>query len=446
VLITFTTRIENAADKPWRVDDDGFLRVTARILAPGVYPYALDDVPEEMRSNFAGKNRVMERIPPEEISDPAALASFEGKPVCTVPQGAEEPHDWRNPKNVLKDGRTVGNVAGAPYADETGMLCDLLIMDPQAIKDVMAGNVIEVNAAYDSEIEASSADSPDTGATGANRADAVQRALRGNHVLLLPEGKGRCGRTVRILNSASKGLAMPVKVQIGNAAAEFSTDADAQAAKTLLAAQTETLAARDKEIAGLKAGLKLASTRIENACNAAMEGKDPTAKHAENCGCAQCKNAMPPPAAGMHEEGSEHLGAFSQVLGLLKQASALVARLTSEEHQEQVGNETAAYKTGEEKVVAGAPEADKLRAAIGNCKTRSERKRVIVTHVMNARKGPDYSKRPDADVNTAFEVLTLEASTPATHRFGMPEAGPKTATQKTQNADGTQRVHPYFRK
>ncbi len=57
-----------------------------------------------------GGGLIREYIPAAEFT-PEALASLEGKPVVV------EEHTWRKTDNNLRDGLTVGNVAGQPWAD-----------------------------------------------------------------------------------------------------------------------------------------------------------------------------------------------------------------------------------------------------------------------------------------------------------------------------------------
>jgi hypothetical protein len=403
--MAFKSRIENTT--AWRIDQDGFLRVTARILKAGVYKYGFADLPPEVQKHFAGKQAIMESIPQEEIEAPDALKSFEGKPIIRPknPDKIAEMHDWRDSENAMKDGLTIGTVAGAPYADPSGMMCDLLIQDAQAIEDVKSGKLVEISAAYHSEIEPATGDD----GQGANRADAVQRTLRGNHVLLLPEGIGRCGRECRILNT--KGPETMFKVKIGNSGEfEFSTQQDADRATQL----------------------------TQNACNTISAEKDEEKKKL----VAEQKNALD----AAHAEGSAHLGKFTELQKLCEALTAQVTQLSSEENQESVAAERGAYHQDEQNVVAAAPEPDKLKAAIGNCKSIAERKQAIVAHVMNAR-SQDASKLTPEAVKTAFDMLAYDAKNVPGRKFTLPDAPAGAGkTQRVQNADGTPKVHPYYRK
>ena len=85
----------------WRIDSDGMLRVTARVLADGVFPYLKAESPDDAKENAEGL--VGQYIPVKEFTD-EALQSLEGKPVIV------EDHVWRTPENTTKDGLTVGSV------------------------------------------------------------------------------------------------------------------------------------------------------------------------------------------------------------------------------------------------------------------------------------------------------------------------------------------------
>lgn len=64
----------------------------------------------------------------------------------------EDAHEWRTPDNAMKDGLTVGAVAGTPWVEGDELRCDLLISDRDAIEAVKRGELAEVSAGYEGEI------------------------------------------------------------------------------------------------------------------------------------------------------------------------------------------------------------------------------------------------------------------------------------------------------
>ena len=397
-MLSISTRVQNA---DWRVDQDGFLHVNARILKSGVFRYALEDVPEELRGSVEGKTAVMEEIPEDELDD-IALATLEGKPVILPPDTGDELHTWQTSENALRDGLTVGTVAGKPVRDASGVLCHLVITNAEGIARVQNGRNREISAAYHSQLEPAGENGQ-----GTHGADFVQRALRFNHVLLCRQGQGRCGPDVRILNTVRKGDAtMPVMVKIGNSAEfGFSTEQDAACARAL----------------------------VQNACNAMEEDSKRFKAEAEQ------KNADLVAAQG---EVKTEQGKTAQLLAKLKELEAMIASLGSEEHQNAVATERAGYAADEQAVTRDVPEKDKLTAAVGNCKSLAERKRTVTVHVLNASK-IDASKYSEAEINAAFTVLAAGAKS-ARPTMGVPQ--PPRGETRTQNAaDRGGKKHPYDR-
>lgn len=217
----------------WRIDQDGALRITMCILKEGVYGYGPDEVPGV--PELQGLDEVREFIPAEEFT-PEAIASAEGKSIVV------DEHAWRYPENALRDGLTVGSVAGTPYVDGDELLCDAIILNPgtiQAITDETLPpeqRLVEVSAGYDGELVVES------GSHNGRQYDAKQTNLRFNHVLLLPAGKGRCGSNVRIINQTKTEANMAgekqvtLKVQIGNASRtfRFTNEEDQREAENML--------------------------------------------------------------------------------------------------------------------------------------------------------------------------------------------------------------------
>lgn len=181
---TFNNKFE------WRVDKDGLLRCTTNVLKRCVMPYTVaelgDTVPLELK-----KQRIVNLfVPDEELENSESLSTLEGKPVSVD-------HQWQVGGSI----DSVGNVAGTPsYNKESGFLsADILVTDPATIKRITnAGDkdrLVDQSAAYRNTIDWVSGVSPDGEAF-----DGIQRNIEYNHIALLPQGTGRAGEEVRILN------------------------------------------------------------------------------------------------------------------------------------------------------------------------------------------------------------------------------------------------------
>lgn len=250
----------------WRINDDGLLRVTACILKEGVYPYGMDKASRS--PGLDGLKTVMEYIPAEAFSSEEALKSLEGKPVMI---GS---HKWRDAENTLKDGLTVGSIAGAPYTQGGDLMVDFLIMDKEAVEKVTSGQLVEVSAGYDAYLSLTD------GEYDGQAYNAEQEKITFNHVLLLPKGGGRCGHDVRIINHKKEDKKMSnriTKMFFGNKKGgtyQFTNSEDAETAEVMVAeqaalsgAEIEELLKKNKElgeqIAALMAEKEEAAKQLE---------------------------------------------------------------------------------------------------------------------------------------------------------------------------------------
>ncbi|MDR1397020.1 MAG: DUF2213 domain-containing protein [Desulfarculales bacterium] len=252
----------------WRIDPDGMLRITAHVLKEGIYDYMPEEAPDELKSLPV----IKEFIPADQYT-PEAIQSLEGKPVII------DAHEWREPENTLRDGYTVGTVAGTPKISDDGacLECDMIIYDPATIEDIKLGKLIEVSAAYDTDLDIVNGD------YNGETYNAEQKNFRFNHILLLPEGQGRCGGDVRIINRKPlEGDVMTgqhtFSVRIGNATRtfRFNSEDDKKEAEGMLEEERqfnaeqlqESLDAREnlsKQIDELKAQLAEHDKNLEAA-------------------------------------------------------------------------------------------------------------------------------------------------------------------------------------
>jgi hypothetical protein len=415
----------------WRIDSDGFMRLTARILRDGVYEYDLGELPE-LAKQFPGKTKIKARVNVGKISQ-ETLDSLEGKPLIV------DAHEWRDPKNTLTDGMTIGACAGKPQVKGDSLMADYLIQDANAIEAIKRGDLQEVSAGYDAEYE------PVTDGT----ADFEQKLATFNHVLALPKGRhGRCGPTVRILNALPG--ATPMKLEINGTTYEFSSEADATAAKNLAAAEkvrtcnamsgaaSRAMWAQVDDAGGSRSkdGKRYNKGAMKNDWHTEMEaaGFTPEAiKDAE-----KVKNAEEASAGKEAEQVATIAGLKKQ----LEEIAAKLATLESEEGQEAAAKEATEGKADEEAVVNALPEADKAKALdeVKNCKTKNERRKTLTVKVLNSQ-GLDASGYTDDQIGVAFK--TLAAMQKRSVAGVLPNPGKSKETSRTLNEQGQAR-HPNF--
>ena len=189
----------------WEKGPEGFLRCRARVLRSCIMPYAKTELagcPDE------SPDVVNMLVALDTMASPDSLRSLEGAQIV------DWDHKWLGTDNVQE--LTRGNVAGKPLVDGPFLQVDLLVTNPQTIKDIEEGKIGEISAAYHAE----SIFEP--GDWDGERYDARQTKIRYNHIAIIPSGCGRAGQDVRILNEKKKGdLNMPentkiVKVKLRN--------------------------------------------------------------------------------------------------------------------------------------------------------------------------------------------------------------------------------------
>ncbi|HBG77262.1 MAG TPA: hypothetical protein DDW84_00220 [Phycisphaerales bacterium] len=388
--------------KNWKIDADGFLRIHVKPLKAGVFDYSVDELPDEVKDQFAGKDKIRQYIPADEFTA-EALKSLEGKPVV------RNAHEWQTPdKREVVDAETVGNVAGSPDVKDGFVECDFIITDPEAIEAIKNKDLVEVSAGYVSTMEVSA------GEFEGKPYDAIQRNLSFNHVLLLPEGKGRCGYDVRIYNKNNNGDNTMIIVKIKNSKGQevsynFTSEADRTEAEKMVN-----------------------DIRTQNAEETDVLKKDLSAKTTE---ATDTKTTLEAQIAVLTTE--------------IAKLTEQIAKLSSDEHQDNELAEREGYKKDEEAVL-NAEVAEKDRDAtkkdideqVKNSTGRkmNARMKVLTVKVMNA-KGVDLSKASDEVIKTTFKTLvafaTKNTGTQQRTENQLPIAG-----QKVENAAGAK--HPVF--
>lgn len=328
----------------WRIDEDGFMRVTMCVLKEGVFEYAKKDMPLEITRTSPDKEvwRLNIKGP---FSD-EYLKSIEAKPIIIYA------HDWQEVGKIDKED-IKGSIAGSAKDEGGAIIVDALITDKDTIDLILSGKLEEVSAGYNSSVDLS--DSPDY--------DAEQVPLNANHFVLLPKGEGRCGPTVRILNQKEEKTMVKVKITNSSGAEaeyQFSNEADAAMAETMVKDSTATGAAQ-------------------------ME----TQNH--ELAAAQARFA----------EINQALSAMNAEKMLLEQK---LKEFESEEYQESKLAERAQYKSDEATVIENACNADEkkdVEAKLQNAKSVVERKAIVTAHICNAKGIPC----DEANINGIFAVL-----------------------------------------
>ena len=209
---------------------EGFLKMRARIGRAGLHDYKAGEIGGPPGAVADAPVRVWR--PPDEVFDPASLASFAGKPVTLDhPPAMIDSTNWKR--------FAVGHSGGAVTRDGDHLAADLVITDATAVAKAEAGS--ELSNGYWADFDFAPGLTPD-----GEPYDAVQRNIRGNHVALVDQG--RCGPSCAAVASdtVSAGDAAPR----GDPSAEVR---DCPPDPALVGRLRATIEARDGEIAGLKA-------------------------------------------------------------------------------------------------------------------------------------------------------------------------------------------------
>lgn len=343
----------------WRIDNDGMLRITARVLAEGIFDYLPDESPKGARTI---EGLVPHYIPKYEFTA-ESLKTLEGKPVIVGE------HEWRTITNTNSDGQTVGSIAGTPYVNGKYVVADLLITDKKAIDAIKDKKLVEISAGYTSECE------PKEGTFQGKEYTCVQHGIKYNHVLLLPVGAGRCGNDVRIVNKTPKENNMiTVQKTIGNKTIsyKFTNEDDAKEAERM-----------NEDSSGFSA------KELENAYNE----------------CSRLKNEL-----------EDMTTKYEENMKVLQEQSAKINELLSPEGQSQMVEEAKEQNEAEEAIVEEATdeeeltneEAEAIETELGNCKTFADRRKVIVQKVLKVE-NEDFKTWTQDAIDGSFETLAYRA-------------------------------------
>ena len=226
---------------------EGFLHMKARIGRAGLQDYKAGEIGGPLHATAETPVRVYR--PPDEVFDPASLASFAGKPVTLDhPPAMIDSGNWKS--------FAVGHSGAAVARDGDHLATDLVITDATAVAKAEQGS--ELSNGYWADFDFTPGLTPE-----GEPYDAVQRNIRGNHIALVDQG--RCGPSCTVAAGTdaaaiSAAVAFPADAATDRAAPKAVLDCppgDTAAALAGLQADiatlTRELAARDGEVAALRA-------------------------------------------------------------------------------------------------------------------------------------------------------------------------------------------------
>lgn len=188
----------------------GGIRVDARLTRTGVLTYVLPDgsVRRELRH-------------PDEVFNADSLATLQSAPVTSIEhhRALIDARNWKeaalgHTENVRSDSRYVEG--------------ELVINDGDAATKVESGALADISCGYECKLDFT------PGEFEGERYDAIQRAIRYNHVAVLPKGRGRAGTDVGIRLDSTDALCIedqPDMKTIRLDGKDFEVGSDAHLAK-----------------------------------------------------------------------------------------------------------------------------------------------------------------------------------------------------------------------
>ena len=222
----------------WEQTDEGFLRCPVRVLRSCVMPYALSELEDAPPGS---PDPIMMLVDMDSMTSPDSLRSLEGVPIVT----------WGHSWATLEAAKLVskGNVAGSPRVNGPYLETDILATDAQAVQDIIDRKIGEVSAAYTAKAVF------EPGVLDGVPYDARQTNIRYNHIAIIPEGEGRAGVEVRILNKSKEGEGdmATVKVKLKNGRYLNTDDEGAAAVESDIQESTAKEEGGSKELSTLMA-------------------------------------------------------------------------------------------------------------------------------------------------------------------------------------------------
>lgn len=291
----------------WKEDENGFLRVRANLLSAGVMVYGANELPDEYGSN--GNFNI--NVPPEQVFDDDVMQSVEGMPVVA------DYHKWIDADDKSRGAYEIGSVAGSPRENGAYLEADLVIRDKDTINKIKSGELKDVSSGYRAKFDKRA------GSYAGKSYAGEQRDIRFNHIALLPEGEGRGGRDIRILNSGSKVKSMEWKIVVNSSGQSFR-----------MHPEDAPLYEADQK------------SHVENQATSASELEAVMSKVAE-----------------LNAQIAELTGQKDEALGQLTEMKARIEELTNPANMQEAANKMAEeQKEAGEMLVNSGAEADKEKA------------------------------------------------------------------------------------
>lgn len=338
----------------FKVDEDGIMLVKAVILKEGVFDY----LESEFVDGGSEQKIVPVYIPLSEFT-PEALKSGEGRDVIIGD------HDWRTSTNAATDGKSIGQISGVLSLNGNKIVCELRITDKDTVEKVLNKELVEISAGYTADFQ------QEDGTYNGTPYMYRQGNIVFNHVLLLPEGEGRCGSDVRVINKkkGEKIMSKTLRVKIGNTdkSVDFTNEEDAAKAESLVEEVKESSA---KEVENALEELESLKEEVET-------------KNAEL------------------EEKKKIIEEFKEKL----------EEALSPETQEAMAEELAEQKEAENEVIETEFEDEEEKEEVKNaCKAMNRKERILFLagRVMN-KKGFESSNLSEDRLIGAFQAIALEA-------------------------------------
>lgn len=187
----------------WNIDANGFLRINdSNCMRAGVLDYAREELLEQGVEipDWVIGDTIGLYVDLSEIQDPESLKSLEGVPVLLG-------HEWLDALDIAEGNNDkdiiMGSISGKPQVIDGFVKTEQLINDARGVNGVVSKKLVDLSAAYIYDIVWEPGKFNDVAYHG------KQVKLRYNHVGLLPEGRGRAGKQVRVFNKKPESKEVP---------------------------------------------------------------------------------------------------------------------------------------------------------------------------------------------------------------------------------------------
>lgn len=212
-----------------RKTKDGYLVANARIARTGIQLYSGSEI------GIPDMKTVRVYRPPEEVFDRAAMRSM-----STLPITMDHPPVMVTAKNWKK--YAVGDTGEDVARDGECIRVPLIIKDSKAIEAYENG-IRELSVGYTTELRIENGTTPE-----GETYDAVQTAIRGNHLAVVPAARG--GSRLRIGDDMETGgTQMPVKILVDGQSVAIEDEVSAKHINAYLASLQSQLADAKKAAA-----------------------------------------------------------------------------------------------------------------------------------------------------------------------------------------------------